>query len=352
MELPNEEAPVPGQKRDEGSALMALDRTRANIASNAVARNALNFLRSFGRRQPTLSFLDHDNGRFFTKRYETVRKAAWGASWWNERGRSVYFVGNSHLMEKVSKPSRDDIELCVGVWIDIDDVGRDPDVVWTLTHRLDWPPAYVAFTGGGLQAHWRFDVPTADVFDCEAINLWLIDQFADLSPDKCFTAEHLWRLPGTRNRKPGRDSAVVEVVQADWAARLPLAEAGRRQPPASVSGGPVSFDHEWVTMDVARDCLSDSAFALLNTRPGRCPSRSEHEFAFIGAVLGERDPVRQADIDLVAACLLATPADENSVSHRAHFLPSGAARRDPAAHVARQIRSWLAKNGRTVDESC
>ena len=104
----------------------------------------------------------------------------------------------------------------------------------------------------------------------------------------------------------------------------------------------MSFSVDGLTLATVRECLSDRAFRMLTRRPAGCPSRSEHEFAFIAAVLGERDPVAQEDIDLVAACMLAEPADDQSVSHRAW------SRRDPEAHVRRQIRDWLAKNGRAV----
>lgn len=308
------------------------------------------FLRKFGRRQPTLSFLDHETRRFYTKRYATVRKAAWGARWWNnEQHRSVYFVGNSHRMAEVSKPSKEDIKLAVGAWIDVDGTGWDPDVAGTLIDYLDWPPTYVAFTGGGYQAHWRFDQPTQDTADAEAVNHWLIHQFANVLPvDKnCWTCDHVWRLPGTVNRKPDRGT-LCKVVYSDWAARLPLAEAGRGSPPVTMQGADVTFAAEGFTMERVRECISDRAFWLLVNRPD-VPSRSEHEFAFLGAVLGERSPVSQYDIDLVAACLLGEPVDEFSVSHRTYYEANGAPRRDRERHVAQQIKDWLTKNGRQVD---
>ena len=344
----------------DAGGLTAEKADQAFAVQNKSAESKVNeiesFLRKFGRRQPTLSFLDHASRRFYTKRYDTVRKAAWGAKWWNdEKQRSVYFVGNSHLMAEVSKPSKEDIELAVGAWIDVDGTGWDPDVAGTLVDHLDWPPTYVAFTGGGYQAHWRFDQPTQDTADAEAVNHWLIHQFADVLPvDKnCWTCDHVWRLPGTVNRKPDRGT-LCNVVYADWAARLPLAEAGRGSPPVTMQVAPVSFSAEGWTMDAVRECLTDKAFGMLTNRPANAPSRSEHEFAFLGAVLGERSPISQTDIDLVAACLLGEPVDEFSVSHRAYFEKSSdaemyVARRHPERHVAQQIRDWLKKNGRQVN---
>jgi hypothetical protein len=255
-------------------------------------------------------------------------------------------------MEEVRKPSKEDIEQCVGIWLDVDGTGEDPDVVDTLLHYLDWPPTYIAFTGGGYQAHWRFDEFTADRSDCEAINLWLRDAFAERLPgvDKnCWTCDHIWRLPGTVNRKPDTDR-LCRIVHADWTARLPLAEAERGSPPAVSEVAPVTFENkdDW-TIELVEECLSLWSFRMLTQRPPECPSRHEHEFKFIRSVLHDRDPVHQCDIDLVAACMLAAPVDEYCVSHRAYFMPDGKPRKDPEAHVQRQIRSWLSKNGRAVE---
>lgn len=323
-----------------------------NTSTRSEVKATLRFLKLFGRRRPTLCFLDHETRRFYTKRYDSPRKAAWAAKWWcDEMGRSVYFVGNGHRMEEVRKPSKEDIEQCIGIWIDVDDTGEDPDVIDTLLHYLDWAPTYIAFTGGGYQAHWRFDEFTSDRSDCEAINLWVRDAFAEVLPgvDKnCWTCGHIWRLPGTANRKPGRDR-VCRTVHADWSARLPVADAERGSPPAVSDVAPVTFESQDIwTLEFVHECLAEWSFRMLTHRPPECPTRSEHEFKFIGSVLHDRDPIQQCDIDLVAACLLAVPVDEYSVSHRAYFNSDGTPRKDPEAHVLRQIRSWLSKNGRAV----
>lgn len=344
---------APVQEKDGGSVSIAHGPTiQSNDTPPASEVNeVLSFLTNFGRRQPTLCFLDHQTRRFFTRRYKSPYSASKGARWWcDNMGRSVYFVGNSHRLEDVRKPCKEDIALCVGAWIDVDCGGLDEDVVWALCSRLDWQPTYVAFTGGGYQAHWRFETHTEDRNDAEAVNLWLIEQFGDLPgiDRACWTCDHIWRLPGTRNRKPGRRDALSVLVHADWTARLPFAEAGRIERPQSLETVPVSFFVDGYTIDDVRECLSDRAFRMLTQRPAHCPSRSEHEFAFIGAVLGERDLIEQYDINLVAACLLADPFGEQCVSHRAYYLPDGTPRRDPGSHVARQIRDWLTKNGRAI----
>lgn len=304
---------------------------------------AQRFLTRFGRRRPMLSFACHRTRRFLTRQYDSPRAAAWAARWWcDDADRSVYFVGNSHRMDEVRKPSKEDIELGVGVWLDIDNGGWDEDVPWALRTLIDHDPTYIAFTGGGYQAHWRFDEYT-DGQTCEQINLWLIEQAKGLPglDRNCWTCDHVWRLPGTRNRKPDREDALVHLVHEDWQARLPLAECGRAIAPTTAKAA-VEFDVAHLDIETVRDCIGERAFHMLTNRPPHCPSRSEHEFAFIGSVLGEREPIDQCDIDLVAACMLARPVDEYSVSHRAH------SRRDPERHVQRQISDWLAKNGREL----
>ncbi|WP_370234211.1 MULTISPECIES: hypothetical protein [Henriciella] len=312
------------------------------------------FLAQFGRRKPTLAFIDRTGEARFkriTRRYATPRAGARGAEYFNEHGRCCYFVGNSHQLPRINQkgptdivaaPRKADIRLCVGVWIDVDN--PDPDIADELIHRLDYQPTYVCFTGGGWQAHWRFSEATEDVFATEACALGLLREFADL-PDLdrgCFTAEHLWRLPGTRNLKPDRHEAVSRITHADWQAKLPIDAIEPETPPAVLEIPPVSFSADWVTLEVLREAISPEAFRMLTRRPPHCPSRSEHQFAFIASVLN--DSTGQERLDMCAACLLAPPLDEQSVSHGSYFNPDGTAR-DAERHVQRQITNWLRKNG-------
>lgn len=310
------------------------------------------FLSRFGRRQPTLSFIARSGkAKRITRRYQNVRSAAMGATYWNEQDYCCYFVGNSHRLPRLNDtgrtdtihaPSRADVELALGVWLDVDD--PDPDIIGELTGRLDWAPAYVAFTGGGYQAHWRFEEHTSDVRAAEACALGLMREFADLPglDTRCWSAEHLWRLPGTINRKKGRNR-LVTIVHEAWHSRLPLDAIPPQTPPSVAQVAPVSFSEvEW-TLSMVQECLSPVAWDMLVRRPKKYHSRSEHQFGFIGAVLA--DCADQYRIDLCAACLLAEPVDEFSVSHASYWDREGKPVPDPRAHVARQIARWLAKQG-------
>lgn len=312
------------------------------------------FLRSFGRKQPTLAFIDRTGKAKYkriTRRYPSVASAAAGAVYWNEAGYCCYFVGNSHRLPRLNDvgrtdtihaPSRADIALAVGVWVDVDD--PDPENARALNSRLDYPPTYIMFSGGGFQAHWRFEEPTEDIRAAEACALGMLREFADLPgiDARCWSAEHLWRLPGTINLKPGRNR-ITRLWHENWEARLPISAIAPETPPAIVQAAPVSFSIEGWTLETVKECLSDVAWNMLARRPSKYPSRSEHQFGFIGAVLS--DGSDQYRIDLCAACLLATPADEFSVSHASYWEADGKPVRDPEAHVAQQIGNWLVKQG-------
>jgi hypothetical protein len=310
------------------------------------------FLSRFGRKQPTLSFIARSGKAMrVTRRYQSARSAAKGAAWFNNEGFCCYFVGNSHRLPRLNDtgrtdtihaPSRADIELALGVWLDVDD--PDPDIVHELAGRLDWAPTYIAFTGGGYQAHWRFDKPTPDIRAAEGCALGMMREFAGLPglDTRCWSGDHLWRLPGTINRKPGRNR-LVQIVQEDWSARLPMGAVAPETPPAVVQVVPVSFSETDWTLDKVRECISPVAWQMLARRPKHYASRSEHQFGFIGAVLC--DGADQERIDLCAACLLATPADKYSVSHASYWESDGKPVKDPQSHVARQIARWLAKQG-------
>lgn len=344
----------PANHEDGGMARRELDseKSEANVLPpRPEVKLIARFLRKFGRRSPTLAFIDRTgNAKYtrITRRYPTPTAAAHGAAHWNDEGRCAYFVGNSHRLPRLNErgrtdtvraPGKADIELAVGVWLDVDD--PDPTIVPELTNRLDWGPAYVIFTGGGYQAHWRFEQPTADIDAAEACALGMIRDFGDLPglDRSCWSADHLWRLPGTVNRKRG---VPARMLHADWSSRLPMAEVEPETRPAETLVSPVSFSVDGFTLDTIRQCLSHEAWDMLVRRPSHLPSRSEHQFAFIAAVLN--DGTSQERIDLCAACLLATPADERSVSH-ASYWDAGGKPRAPEAHVSRQITNWLRKNG-------
>ncbi len=266
----------------------------------------------------------------------------------NQEG-CVYFLANTPKRGRLSGRSRKkwDVARVNAVFLDIDD--PDPEIARELQERLDWPPTYVAFTGGGWQAMWRLSEPTTPT-DGEAIAVWLQSEFEDLTPDSTHSCEHIFRLPGTRNRKADRNDRMCEVVASRWESALPLSEVDRLEPgpcrrPASLK----LTAREDVRLDQLWEVLPPWALRLLDdpTDVEGAPfaSRSEHEWAFVGACVRDGVPA-----ELIRDLLLlpAEMGETNRVSHRAHwakvkgrYVP----RRNPEAHALRQIGSFLAKGG-------
>ncbi|MEO0882903.1 MAG: hypothetical protein AAFY34_09220 [Pseudomonadota bacterium] len=306
------------------------------------------FLKAFGRRAPTLAFKG-DRG-LLCRRYPSPRIAARAANWFNREGRECYFVGNSHLLpvdgRNVRKPSKEDIALAVGIWLDVDHTGWDPDVPWALRSVLDYDPAYIAFTGGGYQAHWRFDQPTADSAEAEAINHWLVITAAkkiDGVDLHCWTCEHLWRLPGTLNHRRGRRAV---LVHADWSSKLPIAECDREIPPVRTRAVALDLNPDRIAHEMVQKLPIRARRMMLRCpdhlrKPDGTPDRSQHQFAFIQAAI-EGETVTEDLLDTVAAVLLAPATSVETVSHCSYADTQGRKRRNPAAHVERQIGRWLA----------
>lgn len=283
---------------------------------------------------------------FPTRSFKDVDQATEMACAANDRGHCVYYMGNQSKQSLRRRAKQRDIRWCIGSWLDIDD--PDPDVARELAERLDWPPTYVAFTGGGWQAFWRYDAPISEQETARAISAWLQTEFEDLSPDRTHSVEHLFRLPGTRNRKDGRNNRLCDIVGGDWANVLPVTEAGRVEPGPHVRPVEVKFANNLeVSINEAWEVLPPWAVRLLSCDRNKSgefyPSRSEQEWAFIGACLYSKVPV-----DLIRAFMLlpAERSDTQLVSHRSYwakikgrYVP----RRNPEAHVARQIGSYLAK---------
>jgi hypothetical protein len=117
------------------------------------------------------------------------------------------------------------------VWIDIDpDKGSDRDteranIFRVLTTDLPSgvkPPSLIIDSGNGFQALYVFKTPWKFSNDDEredfrAINRWLAARFGGNGGDKCFSPNHLLRLPGTINfkRKVGDTFPVASIVKSD-----------------------------------------------------------------------------------------------------------------------------------------
>lgn len=264
----------------------------------------------------------------------------------------VYFMPNTPKYGRLSGHSRkkSDIAWVNAAFLDIDD--PDPEIAKELANRLDWPPTYIAFTGGGWQAMWRLSEPVRPR-EGEAISVWLQQQFEDLSPDSTHSCEHIFRLPGTRNRKTSRNNCLCEIHSAKWDNLLPIQDAGRaeigpRRHPVSLDLGPsldINPDELWDVLPPWAIKLRESAIDR-NGKP--YASRSEHEWAFIGMCIRDGTPK-----ELIRDFLI-EPAgidDTHKVSHRAYWAKvkgEYVPRRNPEAHAYRQIGSYLSQGGAHV----
>lgn len=310
------------------------------------------FLAQFGRRRPTLAYIK--DAAPICQVYRSPRAAALGSRFWNAKGWNCYFVGNSHRLQpdsksRVNKPKASDIELSVGAWVDVDNCGQDADVVATLIEYLDWRPTYIVASGGGLQAFWRFDEFT-DAEEGSAVNRWLIDEFVpQLGRAKgdqsgvdiaCSSADHRWRLPGTLNIKRQRKA---KLLDADWSARLPLAEAGRKER-WSGSGGLFEVSGwGWVTKEWLDGLHLPNWFNQYFWDSGE--DRSAHQYRFLRKWFQCMPPDQMAQEAAVALLLIETQ-DPRFVSHCSHFERSQNGfkpRPDPIAHAVRQVRQWVEK---------
>lgn len=283
-------------------------------------------------------------GAWQGRTFSDLREAVASAAARNNDGHCVYYLGNERRPDTRTRREIDIIRAN-GVWIDIDN--PDSKIRNALLVRR---PTFVVFTGGGWQAHWRFDRPTTDLQDAKAVGLGLQQALAHLNPDSTHSVEHLFRLPGTRNRKPGRGDALATLDHWEAGATLALASAPRAEPPdtAAVDLGDIETDLQLSPMQL-RECLTPWAYAMLENRPEGCPSRNEHQWAFIGAVMRDLGDTPHARA-LVVHCLTrpAELAQEEALSHRTHFAKQAGRltpRRDPLGYALGQLKSFLEKEG-------
>lgn len=246
MERPNLERKTPAAEETTGAKKSGIS---ANIPETDGSKKAVESQENKSVADPTqvrafLELIDHDgavhlarSGKWTPKTFTNLGEAATAACNANDQGDCVYFVLNEpkggKFKAKTKKGEKvrgeENIAFGRGVVIDIDGCGRDPDIIDDLEHRLDHRPTYIAFTGGGLQAGWLFEEPTTDIAATKAANKWLVSQFADHKPDSCFSVDHLWHLPGTRNKKTARDNRLCEIVGGDPKSRVPFEELGRAE---------------------------------------------------------------------------------------------------------------------------
>ena len=309
--------------------------TRAN--PDAIRR----FLGSFSIAGPwVLARRGAWEGRSFTDLEEAVEMAARR----NDEGYCIYYLGNERR-PGATRRREVDMTRARGVWIDVD---RPDDEVRRAL--LEYQPTFTVFTGGGWQSCWLFNEPTTDLADAKAIGYAMKSRLAHLQPDSTFSVDHIFRLPGTVNRKPKYDPLpLAELVQADWRQRLRLDKAPREVPPeaALMELGEIDVSDLQFTRGQLREMLPPWAHTMLTERPEGCPSRNEHQWAFIGAVLRELGDSPHARA-LVVWCLTRPATRETDLSHRSHWARQAGRlvpRRDPLRYAMGQLQSFLSKEG-------
>lgn len=153
-----------------------------------------------------------------------VAKTSWRMQSWIEKHNgttNIYFTPNPVLHSTGWKgrcANRDYVDGYIAV-VDIDSAYKagvgNAEVVKDL-QRFHCPPTHIVFSGGGIQAYWKFAerVPKAVL---EMINQGLIERF---NGDKgTYTIERLCRVPGTTNlpnakkRGAGRVPTTATVLQ-------------------------------------------------------------------------------------------------------------------------------------------
>ncbi len=88
------------------------------------------------------------------------------------------------------------------LWTDIDLPEKDWDKKDYFTEKYKhWeiPPTSIISSGRGFHLFWKLDSFVTDIKEIENRNRWLRTQ---LDGDDCFSADHIMRIPGTKNFKP------------------------------------------------------------------------------------------------------------------------------------------------------
>lgn len=104
---------------------------------------------------------------------------------------------------KNRKARREDVEAARLLHVDIDDLDALERI-----RAFPMPPSVVLMSGGGYQCLWFLAEPNTDLPRVERLNRGIAEA---LGGDRCHSADHLMRLPGTLNgptqeneRKAGR----------------------------------------------------------------------------------------------------------------------------------------------------
>lgn len=152
----------------------------------------------------------------------------------NTRGWGAYFgvALRQRDLGRWSRGGKEDLVLLPALYIDLD----EPSDALFRFLRFALPPTAIVCSGKGYHAYWFLEEPTTDFVTADGVLRGLARELG--GDDKMSVAQSM-RLPGTRNTKPGRESALCTLVtfhpewryhMADFAPYAPRrAEVFRRQ---------------------------------------------------------------------------------------------------------------------------
>ena len=158
--------------------------------------------------------------------------------------RNLYYTSNVLVHEPFRSTNKAAVRWLRLLHVDVDLHGPadDPDEAAALIQRLrslDPPPTAIVWTGGGVQAIWKFATLLAapdHVARVEALNTSI---WRALDGDPCHDVSRLLRLPGTVNVPTpqklarGRVPVLAKVVDADWSRTWSYLTDSVPRPPGS-----------------------------------------------------------------------------------------------------------------------
>lgn len=252
---PPEEVLAPS---DEGASTEASGEANSDLAPDPVQIKA--FLRSAANGSLQLASIHPlEEGRVPTQLVKGDLEAA--VTWIireNAR-RNIYYQPNPVVAGLNKKAGKADITAAVCTQVDIDPpkdgTQFNAEAVRARLLALSVPPSSINFTGGGVQAVWRLDVPTADFERVEAVSKSIASHFEG---DHCHAINHLMRVPGTINwptakkAAAGRKPALATTLQPYNGRRYSLEEleaefSGDGSQPTPHCGDSQAGDYEMLT---------------------------------------------------------------------------------------------------------
>lgn len=193
----------------------------------ASTKEAISFLRSWHPNDTWVLSAIHPELGFIKTRgfdpHEYREAAKWVADWQGKR--NLHFHVNPDIRaasDATTKSRKEHVMAAVSVHVDVD---HGDHVLARLEFEypdsIPGPPTAIIASGGGWQAFWRLRTPVAiqgDVAARAAVERANSGVSRVLGGDKCFTVDHLMRLPGTINLPNPKKRAAgrVPVVARLW----------------------------------------------------------------------------------------------------------------------------------------